>query len=755
MTRWMVSLFNAALLAAPLAAQAPVASYLFPAGGQRGTEVPVRVGGLFLHNQARLDWEAKGLKVERALKPTGRVWFEGPLLPLPESQRSEDYPFDMQSLFAIAKDAPLGESRGRIWTSQGVANPLRFVVGDLPEAVEREIDGDPIPQTVTLPVTANGRIFPREDIDLWRFEAKKGQSVTAFLNAASFGSPVLAHLDILDAAGAVVAEPSARPGPGMDAMVRFTAPADGRYCVRIQEARNGGGQQYVYRLTITAGPVLERVFPLGGQRGTTLRIQGCAIPLPDVRGPFTPELPFANRVPFDVDDVREFVEVPKGPVSAPAMLNGRILEEGSADEWRLLLKQGVKYDFDLRARKLGSPLCARVAILDPTGRELARHEAANALGDPTFAFQPPADGEYAVRIAERFRHRAGPEYAYRLKVVESSAVPGFKLTVAADAFNVPRGGTAKAKVTIERTGGFAGPVELAVQNLPAGITAPKVSVAAKQATAEIPLSADPLAKVRLGMVSITGTATVGTEPVTQRAANAEADTFAVVATVPCPFAFTGEYTLDTAPRGQPYKRGYTLERNGFDGPVTVRLADRQIRHLQGVTAPPIVVPPGRSNFEYSADIPPWIECGRTSRTTLVAVGTVRDPDGTEHTVGFTTTEQNHQMIMVPEPGRLGIDLDRSAVRVEAGKSVRVPFRVSRAKGVGGPVAVEALVPQHFRGLDAKAVVVDAGRESGELILGFAAEDAGPFNMPLTIRAKLGALAAEAKLELIPPANPSR
>jgi hypothetical protein len=74
--------------------------------------------------------------------------------------------------------ASLGARRARIWTSQGVATGPVFVVGDLPEVVEKEIDGEPIPETVTLPITANGRIFPREDIDLWAFDAQAGQTVT-------------------------------------------------------------------------------------------------------------------------------------------------------------------------------------------------------------------------------------------------------------------------------------------------------------------------------------------------------------------------------------------------------------------------------------------------------------------------------------------------------------------------------------------------------------------------------------------------
>src|SRR5437764_11132631 len=127
------------------AANPPVASYVFPAGGQRGTTVQVRVGGLFLHDRCGFDLAGRGLTASPELTRTPRIWFEGPLLPLPESQQQEDYPADMAGTVTVARDAPVGARRGRLVTSQGAAGGLVFVVGELPEVVEREADGDPIP----------------------------------------------------------------------------------------------------------------------------------------------------------------------------------------------------------------------------------------------------------------------------------------------------------------------------------------------------------------------------------------------------------------------------------------------------------------------------------------------------------------------------------------------------------------------------------------------------------------------------------
>src|ERR1700722_12360353 len=79
----------------PLRANPPEASYMFPAGGQRGTTVKVRVGGVFLHSQCRWEMLGAGVKVSPYLTRIPTIWFEGPLLPIPDSQRTEDYPKDM------------------------------------------------------------------------------------------------------------------------------------------------------------------------------------------------------------------------------------------------------------------------------------------------------------------------------------------------------------------------------------------------------------------------------------------------------------------------------------------------------------------------------------------------------------------------------------------------------------------------------------------------------------------------------------
>ncbi|HEY3788728.1 MAG TPA: PPC domain-containing protein, partial [Urbifossiella sp.] len=685
-----------------------------------------------------------------------------PLLPLPDSQQQEDYPADMTGSVAIAKDAPLGPRRGWVFSSQGGAGGLVFVVGDLPEVLEKETDGDPIPNPVKLPITANGRIFPRDNIDLWEFEANAGQTVSALALAKSLHSPLAPKLEILDANGRVLAENMVYSMPGSDESVLFTAPAKGKYRVRIGDSQGQGGQAYVYRITLTSGNVPLFAFPL--------------------------------KVPPDgVTDAQDMAK----SVQAPIALNGRIAKAGGLNEWKVELKKANRYSLDLQARRFDSPLRGVITVLDTAGKELARGEAADSASDPTLAFQPPTDGVYRVRIEERFRSRGGPNFIYRLRIAESTiGAPGFRLTIpptprqpqesTPDAITVPRGTTIKVRVNIERTGGFTGPIELTAVVGPAVpaeqhgrhsrpykcITCKPVLVPANQNTGELTITADKDAPITSIPFTIIGSASVGNGHVAVTGARAaEARTLHVPAVLagdrflpdsaslyltvamPTPFKIIDEYVMTSAPRGEIYRRKYRIERDpGFTGPIEVRLADRQARHLQGVTGPVLIVPPGQTEVEYPASLPPWMELGRTCRVCVMAVGKVKDADGTEHSVSFSSVNQNQQMIVVVGPGRLDVSLEKLTIRAVPGSEVRVPVKVIRARELSGPVTVDAAIPEHWKGVSAAAITIPSDKQTGEIVVKFAAGECGPFNMPLVVRATLKTPAtpiiAEAKLEVV-------
>ena len=125
-------------------------------------------------------------------------------------------------------------------TSQGVTNSWGFVVGDFPEVVEQEVEGETPAVRVTLPTTINGRIFPREDVDAWSFMATKGQAITCRVATSEFGSPLDARIEVRNATGEILGEQSPEGNTTPD--LRFVVPSDGEYQVRIHDIGFGGLQ---------------------------------------------------------------------------------------------------------------------------------------------------------------------------------------------------------------------------------------------------------------------------------------------------------------------------------------------------------------------------------------------------------------------------------------------------------------------------------------------------------------------------------
>jgi hypothetical protein len=312
------------------------------------------------------------------------------------------------------------------------------------------------------------------------------------------------------------------------------------------------------------------------------------------------------------------------------------------------------------------------------------------------------------------------------------------------------------KVTVERLGDFKGPIEIKTQGLPKGVEAKPITLAANQTATDVTLTAAQDAIIGSTPLALLGSATVGDKPVSLPASFAGVGAIPgstelrLAVALPTPFKIVDQYVMTSAPRGEIYYRKYKIDRGTFEGPIEIRLADKQARHLQGVTGPVLTLKPGETDFEYPAFLPPWMELGRTCRVCVMATAKVKDPvDGREHTVSFSSQEQNQQMIVVVGPGRLDLSLDKTSVRAEA--EVKLAVKVSRSKNLSGPATVEVILPEHVKGVTAARLVVAADKSDAELVLTFA-PNAGPFNVPLLVRATVttekGPVTAETRVEVV-------
>jgi len=115
----------------------------------------------------------------------------------------------------------------------------------------------------------------------------------------------------------------------------------------------------------------------------------------------------------------------------PVAVDGRC-DELTADFYRFAVRKGQRLTFEVVAQRLGSPLDARLRLLDAQGRELAAND--DAVGtDPVLTHTFNASGECLVEIRDP-RHQGGPKHRYRLRIGEFEARP---LPFLADGMKAP------------------------------------------------------------------------------------------------------------------------------------------------------------------------------------------------------------------------------------------------------------------------------------------------------------------------------
>lgn len=141
-----------------------------------------------------------------------------------------------------------------------VSNRMPFAIDTLPETVEKEPNNDrEQAQKVELPIIINGRIDHPGDWDVFQFEGKAGETIVAEVLARRLDSPLDSLLKLTDAEGNLLAinDDSEDPGTGLnthhaDSYIMFELPSDATYYVHLGDIAYKGGEEYGYRLRISA-----------------------------------------------------------------------------------------------------------------------------------------------------------------------------------------------------------------------------------------------------------------------------------------------------------------------------------------------------------------------------------------------------------------------------------------------------------------------------------------------------------------------
>lgn len=434
-------------------------------------------------------------------------------------------------LLAVTVDpnAAPGERELRLVTREGLTNPMRFEVGDLPEYREMEPNDPGItPKAedeapVRLPAVLNGRILPG-DADRFRIEAKKGQKLVMEVEARSL-IPYLADavpgwfqatLTVLDDHGNQLAfDDDFRFNP--DPVVFFAVPADGVYEVEIRDALYRGREDFVYRLTIGELPFVTAIHPLGATAGkaasawvTGWNLPASMVALDTHPGPLSIRQTTlkgagrgSNPIPYSVDSAPECFETepeagtqPPQKVTLPIIVNGFIDWPGDVDSFQFVGKAGDEVVADVCARRVNSTLDSLVRLLDSDGRTVAWNDDNDDQNDGLLTHKAdsyllvklPKDGVYTVTVADS-QGKGDKSHGYRLRL--AAPQPDFALRVTPSSLNIPAGRAVPVTVHALRRDGFQGEIAIRPVDAPPGFEVAGARIPAGQNVVRMTLTAPP------------------------------------------------------------------------------------------------------------------------------------------------------------------------------------------------------------------------------------------------------------------------
>lgn len=133
----------------------------------------------------------------------------------------------------------------------GESNAYTLLVRDeLTTVAEKEENGGfENAQLIAVPCAVEGTIKGERDVDVFKFEGKKGDKVRIEVLASRFGSPVDGFLTLYDADRKVIDSADDVDGSA-DPKLTVTLPKDGVYFIALLDANDLGGPNFGYRLVV-------------------------------------------------------------------------------------------------------------------------------------------------------------------------------------------------------------------------------------------------------------------------------------------------------------------------------------------------------------------------------------------------------------------------------------------------------------------------------------------------------------------------
>lgn len=237
--------------------------------------------------------------------------------------------------------------------------------------------------------------------------------------------------------------------------------------------------------------------------------------------------------PLPVVPVRHDADIPS--ITPPKEIAATFEEDGDSDAYRIVARKGTNYWVEVTGDRIAGRIDPFLHVEKVTKAEdgtetfatVRESDDDNGRGGATFrdgmrdsslSFTADQDGEYRITVGNHFVS-GGPDKTYRLAIRE--ARPGFELIAVAErpyldqrqaypaAPLLRKAGTFPLRILARRIDGYAGPITVTAEGLPAGVTAPAVTLSPNETTTRLVLAASPEAAPWAGGITLTGKAKIG------------------------------------------------------------------------------------------------------------------------------------------------------------------------------------------------------------------------------------------------------
>jgi len=233
-------------LAPSARAELPVARLqtVFPFGGQAGTTLEVAVEGVDLDDAAALHFSVPGIASE------------------PKSSAGANAAAATFSV-TISSNVLPGLYETRVAGRFGISNPRFFTVSARAELLGNG-ENRTLAQAQPMPLESTVNAYATAAAaDFYKFEAQPGQRILLSCQGEPFDSRMKPVLVLFDAQGRELSRD--RRGGVID----FRPAEGGFFILEVHDLAYRGGKQYGYRLTATAGPRVDFIFPASAPAGAT------------------------------------------------------------------------------------------------------------------------------------------------------------------------------------------------------------------------------------------------------------------------------------------------------------------------------------------------------------------------------------------------------------------------------------------------------------------------------------------------------